>query len=142
MLGDYVHLFRDNPVVQPLIGPLMGAWRNADVRPARPMRSADTETLVAMVRHHEGDAEAEIAARWFTLLPEATEVFDDADGQPAGFLMSLPLNAAEARDRDADPSQKRHGRPSRARAGRASACSCSGSGWTPSTTRASRLCRA
>ena len=103
VLGDYVHLFRDNPVVQPLLGPLQGAWRSADVRPARPLRDADTEAVVALVRQHEGDAEAAIAAHWLAVRPESTEVFDGPDGAPAGFLMSLALDDAEARDRDADP---------------------------------------
>ena len=103
VLGDYVHLFRDNPVVQPLLGPLMGAWRSADVRPPRRLRPGENEAVVALVRQHEGDAEAEIAARWLALRPESTEVFDGPDGAPAGFLMALALDDAEARDRDADP---------------------------------------
>ena len=103
VLGDYVHLYRDNPVVQPLLGSLAGAWRNADLRPARPMRPADVPALVAMTRHHEGDAGAAIAARWFAQQPEATEVFDAADGTPAGFLTALALDETDAADRAEDP---------------------------------------
>ena len=103
VLGDYVHLYRDNPVVQPLLGSLAGAWRTADVRQARPMRPADVPALVAMVRQHEGEAAVAIAERWFAVQPTATEVFDAADGTPAGFLTALALDDAEARDRDADP---------------------------------------
>ena len=103
VLGDYVHLYRANPVVQPLIGSLAGAWSMADVRPARPMRSADVPALVAMIRRHEGAAAVAIAERWFAVQPEATEVFDAADGTPAGFLTALALDEAAPRDRAADP---------------------------------------
>ena len=103
VLGDYVHLYRDNPVVQPLLGSLAGAWRNADLRPARPMRPADVPALVAMARRHEGDAGAAIAERWFVQQPDATEVFDAADGTPAGFLTALALDDTDPADRAADP---------------------------------------
>ncbi len=103
ILGDYVHLYRDNPVVQPLLESLAGAWRGADVHPARPMRPEDAPALLAMVRQHEGDASVAIAERWFAAQPHATEVFDTAGGTPAGFMTALALDEAEARDRAADP---------------------------------------
>ncbi len=103
VLGDYVHLYRNNPVVQPLLESLAGAWRGADVHPARPMRPADVPALLAMIRQHEGDASVAIAERWFAVQPEATEVFDASDGTPAGFLTALALDEAEPRDRAADP---------------------------------------
>ena len=103
VLGDYVHLYRDNPVVQPLLGPLAGAWQGADVRPARPMRTADVPALVAMAQRHEGDEGARIAAHWFGQQPRATEVFDAADGTPAGFLTALALDETDRADRAADP---------------------------------------
>jgi hypothetical protein len=102
VLGDYVHLYRNNPVVEPLIGSLAGAWRNADLRPARPMHAGDVPALVEMVRAHEGDASAVLAAHWFAVQPEATEVFDSAQGAPAGFLTALALDEAAPADRDAD----------------------------------------
>ena len=103
VLGDYVHLYRNNPVVEPLIGSLAGAWRSADLPPARPMRAGDAPALVEMVRTHEGDASAALAAQWFAVQPEATEVFDSAQGAPAGFLTALALDEAAPADRDADP---------------------------------------
>ncbi len=103
VLGDYVHLYRDNPVVAPLLGPLVGAWRGAAVHPARPMCPADVPALVAMTRRHEGDAAADVAAHWFAAQPAATEVFDAADGTPAGFLTALALDETEAADRAPDP---------------------------------------
>ena len=103
VLGDYVHLYRDNPVVAPLLGPLVGAWRGAEVRPARPLHPADVPALVAMTRRHEGDDAADVAAHWFAAQPHATEVFDAADGTPAGFLTALALDETEAADRAPDP---------------------------------------
>ena len=102
VLGDYVHLYRDNPVVAPLLGPLVGAWRGAAVHPARPMCAADVPALVAMTRRHEGDAAAEVAAHWFAAQPTATEVFGRADGTIAGFLTALALDETEAADRAPD----------------------------------------
>jgi hypothetical protein len=103
VLTDYVHLYRDNPVVQPFLGPLAGVWRESGVRPARPMRPADGPALLEMVRRHEGDEAARIAAYWFGQQPGATVVFDAADGAPAGFLTTLALDETERTDRAADP---------------------------------------
>ena len=102
-LGDYVHLYRDNPVVRPLMGRLREAWSEARVEGPAPLRPGDADAVAALVERHEGGAAAEIARWWLGRRPEAVEVFRDRDGALAGFLLTLRLGQTGPADREADP---------------------------------------
>ena len=107
-LADYVHLYRDNPVVRPLMGRLREAWAEAQLDGPAPLRDgeaggAEADAVVALVATHEGDASAAVVRRWLDRRPESAEVVRDAGGAVVGFLLTLRLEATDADDRDADP---------------------------------------
>jgi hypothetical protein len=76
------------------------AWGRHHPQPARP---DDAAAVVALVRTAEGDASAEIAARWFDRQPRAFHVTRGDDGAVTGVLALLDLTAAAAADVAADP---------------------------------------
>ena len=102
-LADYVHLYRDNPVVRPLLGRLREAWAEGGVEGPVPLGPGDAEAVAALVERHEGAESAEVARWWLGHRPEAVEVFRDAGGAVAGFLTTLRLGQTGPSDRDADP---------------------------------------
>ena len=102
-LADYVHLYRDNPVVRPLVGRLRETWAEAEVEGPAPLRDGEGAAVAALAESHEGEASAAIVRRWLDRRPDAFEVVRDAGGAVAGFLLTLRLEDADADDRDADP---------------------------------------
>ena len=106
-LAAYVHLYRDNPVVRPLIGRLREAWSDARVEGPAPLRPGDADAVAALVGRHEGGAAAEVARRWLDRRPEAVEVFRHEGGAVAGFLLTLRLDQTGPADREADPALAR-----------------------------------
>ena len=103
ILSDYLHLYRRNAVVQPLLGRLRAAWAEADLEGSGPLRDGDVGALRGHVARHCDAAEAERVAGWIERRPEAVEVFRTRDGAPAGFLLTLPLEGLEADERAGDP---------------------------------------
>lgn len=103
VLGAYVFLYRDNPVVRPFFDQLQAQWQRAGLRTSGAFRPEDAPVLEALVARHEGDEAAAIAARWLGLQPEGVEVFRDGEGASVGFLMTLALEAMSPDARDADP---------------------------------------
>ena len=62
-----------------------------------------------MVRTHEGEESARIAAHWLRRQPEQVVVFRDlseADGQPVGFFLMLLLHRTSDDERESDPGAK------------------------------------
>jgi hypothetical protein len=76
------------------------AWGHHHPRPAQP---DDRSAVVALVRATEGDASAEIAARWFDRQVRAFHVTRGDHGVVTGVLALLDLTAASPADIDADP---------------------------------------
>lgn len=66
-------------------------------------RAFDWPALIEMVRRHEGDESAAIAAGWFARQPEGTIVFRDVEGAITGFLMYIVLRPEDADQMAADP---------------------------------------
>ena len=66
-------------------------------------RDEDVPAITAMVRRHEGEAAARIAARWLARQRQGTLLVRDADGAVLGFVMLVALQAADADDLAADP---------------------------------------
>jgi hypothetical protein len=98
ILLDYVFLHRDNPMVRPFI-----EWQTSGNMLAEPAREPDLPILIEMVRRHEGDDSAALAAHWFGRQPQNLLVFRDPDGQPAGFVFFLALHQASDDDLALDP---------------------------------------
>lgn len=91
ILADYVYLHLDNPVVKPFFDwkSMGGAW-------IEPAQRSDHAEILAMVRHHEGDESANIAAGWLTSNPDAFVVCRDGGSSLAGFLTFLPVSTPDA----------------------------------------------
>ncbi|MFN3596475.1 MAG: ATP-binding protein [Rubricoccaceae bacterium] len=103
VLADYAFLYRDHPVAGPLIAQLRQHWSRRPVRDGGPLREGEAETLCAIVERHEGPEAAQWAAHWLAAQPGGVEVFRDAEGRPAGFLLTLALEQIPREARAADP---------------------------------------
>lgn len=97
-LFDFVYLHRDNPAVRPFF-----EWQSSGHLLPDQLRDSDGEALIAMVARHEGVESARLARHWLARQPDRAIVFRDAEGQPAGFLMLLALERADAHDLALDP---------------------------------------
>jgi hypothetical protein len=109
LLFDYIFLHRDNPVIRSAF-----TWQdNASIR-TDVLRSGDTEKLVAMVAHFEGEESARIAEHWIRVQPESVVVFRDTAtagsppgssgvSEPVGLLILLALHRTTPEERDVDP---------------------------------------
>lgn len=74
---------------------------------AAPAREQDNPFIVNMVRRHEGEGSAQIAAYWLWRQPQAFTLFcRTADQQPTGFLALLALAEVTQADLTADPAIK------------------------------------
>lgn len=100
---DYLHLYRHNPVVQPLLQSLRTAWAEAHLTGSGPLRDGDAEAVHALVARHHGDAEAEAIAGWLDRRPEAAEVFYADGGGVAGVLLTLSLRDLSETAAETDP---------------------------------------
>jgi hypothetical protein len=86
--------------------PTMDGFFNLDALEgvyAEPATAADADTIVALVRGHEGDASAAIARHWFERQPQAFRVFRAGTDEPFGFMAHLALHLAAPEDLAADP---------------------------------------
>ena len=106
-LADYVHLYRDNPIVRPLMGRLRDAWAEARVHGPTPLREGDADVVARLVARHEGEAAADVARWWLRHRPEAFETFRGEQDEVQGFLLTLRLGQTGAADREADPALAR-----------------------------------
>jgi DNA-binding SARP family transcriptional activator len=66
-------------------------------------RESDWPMLVEMVRRHEGDQSADLAARWFAHQPEGVTVFRDSTGVVTGFNCFVTLRPEDREWSLADP---------------------------------------
>jgi DNA-binding SARP family transcriptional activator len=66
-------------------------------------REYDWPVLVEMVRRHEGEESAQIAARWFADQPESVTVYRDGTGAVTGFSIFAALRDQERGFHDTDP---------------------------------------
>jgi DNA-binding SARP family transcriptional activator len=66
-------------------------------------RESDWPILIEMVRRHEGDQSAELAARWFAHQPESVTVFRDGSGAVTGFNCFVTLRPEDREWSLADP---------------------------------------
>jgi len=97
-LWDYIFLHRDNPVVRPYF-----EWQASSSVLVDAMRQPDLPLLVEMVRTHEGDESASIAAHWLERFPQGVLILRDNKNLPTGFLSWIELNLTDDPDRQLDP---------------------------------------
>lgn len=103
ILVEYLYLHRDNPVVRPFFTQLQAQWSEQAGLITDIARTPDWPILLEMVRQHEGEESAQLAAHWFSRQPQRVLVLRDPQQQPAGFLMLLALHHASAEDLQLDP---------------------------------------
>jgi hypothetical protein len=103
VLVEYLYLHRDNPVVRPFFMQLQGQWAEQGGLISDIARPPDWPTLVEMVRQHEGEESARLAAYWFSRQPQNVLVLRDAQQQAVGFLMLLALHRATPEEHQLDP---------------------------------------
>jgi hypothetical protein len=101
VLIEYIFLHRDNPVIRPYY-----EWETSGTLLTDALRESDHPAVVEMVRRHEGEESARLAAHWLARQPESAVVFRESDQSAAGFMMALALEAATDADRDADPATR------------------------------------
>jgi hypothetical protein len=95
---DLVYLSRNSPLMRPYYD-----WKAMGTAYAEPAAPADFPAILAMVRRHEGEASARIAAYWLDRTPEAFFAFRGAQRQLAGFTAALLADETRAQDLEVDP---------------------------------------
>jgi RimJ/RimL family protein N-acetyltransferase len=95
---DLVYLHRNNPIMQASID-----WGSLGTDRAEPATPQDREAVLELVRRHEDEASARIAAHWWERQPEAFTTFRTPGGELVGFVAGLALHRAGPDDLAADP---------------------------------------
>ncbi len=103
VLVEYLYLHRYNPVVRPFFMQLQAQWSEEVGLLSDIARPPDWPILLEMVRQHEGEESAQLAAHWFSRQPENVLVLRDVKQQAVGFVMLLALQRAGAEDLNLDP---------------------------------------
>lgn len=98
VLMDYVFLHRHNPMVRPFLD-----WRENSAFTMGTARPAELETLIGIVKKHEGKEAAELARYWFKEQPQNLTVLRDAQGAIAGLMMMVSLAQAGPKSIKTDP---------------------------------------
>jgi hypothetical protein len=86
VLFEYVFLHRDNPVVKPYF-----AWQESGSATPEPARPEDRAGILDMVRRHEGEQSARLAASWLDSPSFTAIALRDAEGALAGFVGMVSL---------------------------------------------------
>jgi hypothetical protein len=95
---DLLYLSRNNPLMRPYYD-----WEAMGTAYAVPAIPEDFAAILAMIRRHEGEASARIAAYWLGRRPDAFLAMRGAGPQPVGVLANLLLDEVNAEDCAADP---------------------------------------
>ncbi len=102
-LADFAFLYRDNPLVRPMLDLLRQQWEASNALRVDTFSPDDAPALLSMVRRHQGAECERIARYWFERQPEGVEVYRTSDGTPVGFLHTLALHQTTQDDWAADP---------------------------------------
>lgn len=95
---DLLYLHRHSPLMRPHY-----EWDALGSAFAERAMPDDHPAIVEMVRAHEGEASARIAAHWLERRPDAVVVFRSGAAPPIGFLMTLPAHETTPEDAEVDP---------------------------------------
>jgi hypothetical protein len=96
LLYDLVYLHKDNPAIRPAFD-----WQQRGNLSLTMMEPSDAPLLLNMVRHHEGEESARLAAHWIEQQPNSIRVLRNTERQVMGFISVLALNRLE--DTGIDP---------------------------------------
>jgi hypothetical protein len=86
--------------------PLVGAyweWDELEEGVPQGVGPEEAELIITMTRAAEGDQQAQLAAHWLQVQPEAFRVFRTAQGEVCGYAACLSLHRARPVDIEADP---------------------------------------
>ena len=86
----------------PLLGPYWD-WDALGEGLRQPVGPEQAELVVALTRAAQGEQQAELAAHWLRVQPEAFRLFRTPDGEAVGYAACLALHRARPEDIDADP---------------------------------------
>lgn len=89
VLFDYMFLHRDNPAIRPRF-----TWQEHSSLQTDTLRDGDKDAILEIVKKHEGEESATIAAHWLLYQPHNVIVFRDSHVAPAGFAMMVALHEA------------------------------------------------
>jgi hypothetical protein len=98
LMLDTVFLHRDNAIIRSFFD-----WQTTGSMIPYSMEESDIPALQKMVAKHEGEESARLALHWFERYPQNVTVWRDLNGQPIGFISSLPLHMMSAADEKLDP---------------------------------------
>ncbi len=87
-LMDYVYLHRESPFVRPY----MDFSGDGEAHLDR-LHPEDTDAILEMARHHEGDSGEAIARGWLEIDPTFFTVVRSMSGSIVGYLLEIPLDA-------------------------------------------------
>jgi DNA-binding SARP family transcriptional activator len=96
-LLDLIFL-HDNPLIRSAF-----SWNDIGGLLEDTPRAGDWPALIEMVRKHEGEQSAAIAARWFERQPASVTVFRDSEGTVTGFSCLIVLRDEDRDLIEADP---------------------------------------
>jgi hypothetical protein len=95
---ETLYVIRTNPTNRPYFD-----WEAVEGLTAEPATADDAQTIVDIVKAHEGADSARIAAHWLRRQPGAFLMFRGVEGDQFGFIAHLALHEASAEDVAADP---------------------------------------
>ncbi|MCL4396516.1 MAG: ATP-binding protein [Chloroflexi bacterium] len=102
ILYDYVFLHRDNPVIRSML-----EWQPTGMILPDTLRPEDPVACVDMVKQHEGEESAKLAAQWLERQPEGATVYRDDEGRVLGFIAMVALERASAAEIESDPATRK-----------------------------------
>jgi hypothetical protein len=126
----------------PLLGPYWD-WDALGEGLRQPVGPEQAELVVALTRAAQGEQQAELAAHWLRVQPEAFRLFRTPDGEAVGYAACLALHRARPEDIEPIPVQQLcGGTPSSiGRLGPGSRCWLGASTLIAILTKVTRACR-
>ena len=98
LMLDTVFLHRENAVIRSFFD-----WQTTGSMIPYALEESDIPALEQMVTTYEGETSAKLALHWFERYPQNVTVWRDLNGQPIGFISSLPLHAISPENEKLDP---------------------------------------
>jgi hypothetical protein len=98
LMLDTVFLHRENAVIRSFFD-----WQTTGNMVPYSLDQNDVPELIQVVASFEEEESAQLAAHWFERFPENVTVWRNTEGQPLGFVLSLPLQSLGEADEKFDP---------------------------------------
>lgn len=98
ILSDYIFLHRDNPIIHAFFD-----WQSTGTVFTDNYQETDRDTVLDIIRRHEGETAAQLADHWLNRQPQGMLVLRQAGDSPQGLLLLLSLENCSVEDRQLDP---------------------------------------